>query len=85
MKSKSSSSKKKGPFIPYIPPPQDTPPQEEFWFGDIQDMSNGPTAGSWSANPPAEESSIAVDAQLTTELYTTSKSFSKTVNTTTFL
>ena len=79
MKSKSSSSKKKGPFIPYIPP------QEVSWYDDIPDTSNDPTSSSWSADPIAEESSMAVDSQSTTEMLRTSKSISITVNTMPFL
>jgi len=76
MKSKSSSSKEKGPFIPYFPSPsQDTPPQKDSWYDNILDTSNDPTASSWCTNPIAEKSSMAVDSQSTTETLRTSKVF----------
>ena len=79
MKSKTSSSKKKGPFIPYTPPHQDPPPQEESWAGNDINMSNNPTTGSWRVNLPTEDSSMAVDTQLTTGSPWTSKLSSHTV------
>ena len=86
MKSKSSSFKKKGPFIPYFPSSsRDTPPQKDFWYDDIPDTSNNPTASIWCANPIAEESSMAVDSQSTTEMLRTLKSSSGTVNNMLFL
>ena len=84
MKSKSSSSKKKGPFISYISS-WNIPPQEVSWYKDISDTSNNPTASSWSIDSIAEESSMAVDSQSTTEISRTSKSVSITVNTMLFL
>jgi len=46
MKSKSSSFKKKRPFISYFSSSsQDIPPQKDFWYDDIPDTSNNPTTG----------------------------------------
>ena len=86
MKSKSSSSKKKRPFISYFSfPSQDISSQKDSWYDDIPDTSNDPTTSSWYANPIAEKSSMAVDSQSTTETLRTSKSFSGTVNNILFL
>ena len=84
MKSKSSSSKKKGPFIPYTPPPHDTPSQEVSWYDKIPDVFNDPTASSWRADT-VEDSSMTVNFQSTTKIAETSKLSSKTINNVPFL
>ena len=81
MKFKSSSFKKKRPFISYFPSSsQNIPPQKDFWYDDIPDTSNDSTASIWCANPIAEKLSMAVDSQSTIKILRTSKSSSGTVN-----